>query len=109
MRGCAAAVSRNDRYRCDLEGRLSSPACYGRLHHQTGRSPLVRVLEITVATAFRNRPRQDEPHGTVIVYTCPIMDRKKSPLTVHCTCCEAILTVDPVSGEVLFTEKPKKQ
>ena len=37
------------------------------------------------------------------------MDRKKSPLKVSCTCCEAILTVDPVSGEVLFTEKPKKQ
>ena len=37
------------------------------------------------------------------------MDRKKSPLRVTCTCCEAVLTVDPVSGEVLFTEKPKKQ
>jgi hypothetical protein len=37
------------------------------------------------------------------------MDRKKSPLKVQCTCCDAILTVDPVSGEVLFTDKPKKQ
>jgi hypothetical protein len=37
------------------------------------------------------------------------MDRKKSKLRVNCTCCDAILTVDAVSGEVLFTEKPKKQ
>ena len=37
------------------------------------------------------------------------MDRKRSPLRVNCTCCDAVLTVDPVSGEVLFTEKPKKQ
>jgi hypothetical protein len=37
------------------------------------------------------------------------MDRKRSPIKVNCTCCEAILTVDPVSGEVLFTEKPKKK
>lgn len=37
------------------------------------------------------------------------MDRKRSPIRVNCTCCEATLTVDPASGEVLFTEKPKKQ
>jgi hypothetical protein len=37
------------------------------------------------------------------------MDRKKNPLRVTCTCCDAVLTVDPVSGEVLFTEKPRKQ
>ena len=37
------------------------------------------------------------------------MDRKRSPIRVNCTCCEAVLTVDPVSGEVLFTEKPKKK
>ena len=34
---------------------------------------------------------------------------KKEPLRVQCTCCEATLTVDRVSGEVLFTEKPKKR
>jgi tRNA A-37 threonylcarbamoyl transferase component Bud32 len=37
------------------------------------------------------------------------MDKKNSKLTVRCTCCEAVLTVDAKSGEVLFTEKPKKQ
>ena len=37
------------------------------------------------------------------------MDRKRSPISVKCTCCEAVLTVDPASGEVLFTEKPRKQ
>jgi hypothetical protein len=35
------------------------------------------------------------------------MDRIKGSLRVQCTCCEAILTVDKASGEVLFTEKPK--
>ena len=39
----------------------------------------------------------------------PIMDKKKNPLRVHCTCCDAVLTVDRTSGEVLFMEKPKKQ
>ena len=28
---------------------------------------------------------------------------------MRCTCCEAVLTVDKTSGEVLFTEKPKKK
>lgn len=28
---------------------------------------------------------------------------------MRCTCCDAILTVDKASGEVLFTEKPKKK
>jgi hypothetical protein len=28
---------------------------------------------------------------------------------VQCTCCEAVLTVDKASGEVLFTEKPKSK
>ena len=28
---------------------------------------------------------------------------------MRCTCCEAVLTVDKSSGEVLFTEKPKKK
>ena len=35
------------------------------------------------------------------------MDRKASTIRVQCTCCEAVLTVDKASGEVLFTEKPK--
>ncbi len=26
---------------------------------------------------------------------------------MQCTCCEAILTVDKASGEVVFTDKPK--
>lgn len=37
------------------------------------------------------------------------MDRKESTIRVLCTCCEAILTVDRASGEVLFTEKSKKK
>jgi hypothetical protein len=34
-------------------------------------------------------------------------DRKQSTIRVQCTCCDAILTVDKASGEVVFTEKPK--
>ena len=38
------------------------------------------------------------------------MEKKKnSGLQVRCTCCDAILTVDRVTGEVLFTKKPKKE
>ena len=37
------------------------------------------------------------------------MDKKNSNLSVRCTCCDAVLTVDRQSGEVLFTEKPKKK
>ncbi len=37
------------------------------------------------------------------------MDRKPPSIRVRCTCCDAVLTVDKASGEVLFTEKPKKQ
>ena len=37
------------------------------------------------------------------------MDRKQSTIRVQCTCCDAVLTVDPASGEVLFTEKPKSK
>src|SRR5205823_3001119 len=37
------------------------------------------------------------------------MDKKNSKLQVRCTCCDAVLTVDKNSGEVLFTEKPKKK
>jgi hypothetical protein len=37
------------------------------------------------------------------------MDRKNSTIRVQCTCCEAVLTVDRASGEVVFTEKPKKK
>ncbi len=37
------------------------------------------------------------------------MAKKESTIRVQCTCCEAVLTVDRVSGEVVFTEKPKKK
>ena len=37
------------------------------------------------------------------------MDRKQSTIRVQCTCCEAVLTVDKASGEVVFTEKPKSK
>jgi hypothetical protein len=37
------------------------------------------------------------------------MDRKQNSVRVRCTCCDAVLTVDRTSGEVLFTEKPKKK
>ena len=37
------------------------------------------------------------------------MDRKPSTIRVQCTCCEAVLTVDKGSGEVVFTEKPKSK
>jgi hypothetical protein len=37
------------------------------------------------------------------------MPKKSDNLTVRCTCCEAVLTVHPVSGEVLFTVKPTKK
>lgn len=32
----------------------------------------------------------------------------KKKIEVKCTCCEAILTVDPEKGEVLFTQKAEK-
>ena len=34
-------------------------------------------------------------------------NRKK--IEVRCTCCEATLTVDAASGEVLFTKQPEKK
>jgi hypothetical protein len=34
---------------------------------------------------------------------------KKGTFRVRCTCCDAVLSVDKTTGEVLFTEKPKKQ
>jgi fatty acid-binding protein DegV len=37
------------------------------------------------------------------------MDRKESTIRVQCTCCDAVLTVDKTSGEVVFTEKPKNK
>jgi hypothetical protein len=37
------------------------------------------------------------------------MDKKQSTIRVQCTCCEAVLTVDKSSGEVVFTEKPKSK
>jgi len=38
---------------------------------------------------------------------CAYMASKEKTIRVRCTCCEAVLTVDKTSGEVLFTEKPK--
>jgi hypothetical protein len=35
------------------------------------------------------------------------MDKKSSTIRVQCTCCDAVLTVDKASGEVVFTDKPK--
>jgi hypothetical protein len=35
------------------------------------------------------------------------MDKKQSTIRVQCTCCEAVLTVDKSTGEVVFTDKPK--
>ena len=37
------------------------------------------------------------------------MGKTHSSVQVRCTCCEALLTVDTSTGEVLFTEKPKKR
>lgn len=37
------------------------------------------------------------------------MDKKQTTIRVQCTCCEAVLTVDRASGEVVFTDKPKKK
>jgi hypothetical protein len=37
------------------------------------------------------------------------MDRKSGTLRVQCTCCEAVLTVDKATGEVVFTDKPKNK
>src|ERR1044071_3038155 len=37
------------------------------------------------------------------------MPRKTDNLTVRCTCCDAVLTVERSTGVVLFTEKPKKK
>jgi hypothetical protein len=37
------------------------------------------------------------------------MDKNRSTVRVRCTCCDAVLTVDKNTGEVLFTEKPKKK
>jgi hypothetical protein len=37
------------------------------------------------------------------------MAKKTGNITVRCPCCEAVLTVHPGNGEVLFTEKPKKK
>ena len=37
------------------------------------------------------------------------MARNTNHLKVRCTCCDAVLTVERETGEVLFTEKPKKK
>jgi hypothetical protein len=47
--------------------------------------------------------------GDPAVLYNPIMDKKKSHLRVQCTCCEAVLTIERTTGEVLFTEKPTKK
>src|SRR5215468_5483425 len=38
---------------------------------------------------------------------CAYMGSKEKTIRVRCTCCDAVLTVDKTSGEVLFTDKPK--
>ena len=37
------------------------------------------------------------------------MPGKTNNLTVRCTCCDAVLTIERSTGVVLFTEKPKKK
>jgi len=37
------------------------------------------------------------------------MAKKESTIRVQCTCCEAVLTIDKSTGEVVFTEKPKSK
>ena len=37
------------------------------------------------------------------------MPKDKKTLQVKCTCCDAVLTVNSSSGDVLFTEKPRKK
>jgi hypothetical protein len=37
------------------------------------------------------------------------MPKKTDRLEIRCTCCDALLTVDRATGDILFTEKPKKQ
>ena len=37
------------------------------------------------------------------------MPKDKKNLHVKCPCCDATLTVDAASGEILFTEKPRKK
>ncbi|HEX4996872.1 MAG TPA: hypothetical protein VFY29_01520 [Terriglobia bacterium] len=37
------------------------------------------------------------------------MPKKTDRLEIRCTCCDAVLTVDRTTGDVLFTEKPKKK
>ena len=37
------------------------------------------------------------------------MSKKTNHLRVQCPCCDAVLTVQSTTGEILFTEKPKKK
>jgi hypothetical protein len=37
------------------------------------------------------------------------MDKKNTTIDVRCTCCDAVLTVDRASGDVVFTKKPDKK
>ncbi len=37
------------------------------------------------------------------------MDKRETRVKVQCTCCEAVLTIDATTGEVIFTEKSKKK
>jgi hypothetical protein len=37
------------------------------------------------------------------------MPKKSDRLEIRCTCCDALLTVDRATGDILFTEKPRKK
>ena len=37
------------------------------------------------------------------------MARDSKRIQVRCPCCDALLTVDPTNGNILFTEKPRKR
>jgi hypothetical protein len=37
------------------------------------------------------------------------MQKKNAHFRVQCPCCDAVLTVHNSTGEILFTEKPKKK
>lgn len=37
------------------------------------------------------------------------MSKDTKRLQIQCPCCDAVLTVDPANGDILFTEKPRKK
>ena len=37
------------------------------------------------------------------------MPKDTKRLQVRCPCCDAVLTVNPSNGDILFTEKPRKK